>query len=199
MPLSRFLPRCASMTGATANLAQWAILYRTYLIQFSQPRMEIPMKRFTLSLASLLLASLFLLAGCNSLPVIDGPKEDIDAIRKQLLGEMPLPLGARIDNEASLILGSGENWTGRVVLNIPLGAAEVFNSIREQFQAGGWTLLSSVKSKNSILVLTRLERTVTLEISEGASLSGSSRVILSVAPRNNALPAPRRPDSNHRP
>lgn len=144
---------------------------------------------------ALYLTALLLLAGCDTLPVIDGQKEDIDAIRKQLLGEMPLPLGAKIDNEASLILGSGENWTGRVILGIPLGAAEVFNAIREQFQAGGWTLLSSVKAKNSILVLTRQERTVTMEISEGGSLGNSSRVILSVAPRNNALPAPRRPDS----
>ncbi len=152
------------------------------------------MKRFTLYLATL-----FLLAGCNSLPVIDGQKEDVDAIRKQLLGEMPLPLGAKIDNDASLILGSGENWTGRVVLSIPLGSAEVFNSIREQFQASGWALLSSVKAKNSILVLTRQERTITLEISESGSLSNSSRVLLSVAPRNNALPSPRRPDPSPRP
>jgi len=134
------------------------------------------------------LAIVLLLAGCNSLPVIDGPKEDIDTIRKQLLGEMPLPLGAKINNEASLILGAGENWTGRVVLSVPLGAAEVFNTLREQFQAGGWMLLSSVKAKNSILVLTRQERTVTLEISEGGGISNSSQIVMSVAPRNNTSP-----------
>ncbi len=145
------------------------------------------MKRFILCLATL-----SLLAGCNSLPVIDGQKEDIDTIRKQLLGEMPLPLGAKINNEASLILGSGENWTGRVVLSIPLGTAEVFNTIREQFQAGGWTLLSSVKAKNSILVLTRQERTVTLEISEGGGIGNSSQIVMSVAPRNNNTPQPAR-------
>ncbi len=145
------------------------------------------MKRFILCLATL-----SLLVGCNSLPVIDSQKEDIDAIRKQLLGEMPLPLGAKINNEASLILGSGENWTGRVVLSIPLGAAEVFNAIREQFQAGGWTLLSSVKAKNSILVLTRQERTVTLEISEGGGIGNSSQIVMSVAPRNNTPPQPAR-------
>ncbi len=138
------------------------------------------------------LAIVLLLAGCNSLPVIDAPKEDIDTIRKQLLGEMPLPLGAKINNEASLILGAGENWTGRVVLSVPLGAAEVFNTLREQFQAGGWTLLSSVKAKNSILVLTRQERTVTLEISEGGGISNSSQIVMSVAPRNNTSSQPTR-------
>jgi len=145
--------------------------------------METLMNRFIPFLAIVLL-----LAGCNSLPVIDGPKEDIDTIRKQLLGEMPLPLGAKINNEASLILGAGENWTGRVVLSVPLGAAEVFNTLREQFQAGGWMLLSSVKAKNSILVLTRQERTVTLEISEGGGISNSSQIVMSVAPRNNTSP-----------
>jgi len=136
------------------------------------------------------LATLLLLAGCNSLPVIDGQKEDIDAIRKQLLGEMPLPLGAKINNEASLILGAGENWTGRVVLSVPIGVAEVFNTLREQFQAGGWTLLSSVKAKNSILVLTRQERTVTMEISEGSGISSSSQIVMSVAPRSNTPAQP---------
>jgi hypothetical protein len=149
--------------------------------------METLMNRFIPFLAIVLL-----LAGCNSLPVIDAPKEDIDTIRKQLLGEMPLPLGAKINNEASLILGAGENWTGRVVLSVPLGAAEVFNTLREQFQAGGWTLLSSVKAKNSILVLTRQERTVTLEISEGGGISNSSQIVMSVAPRNNTSSQPTR-------
>lgn len=143
------------------------------------------MNRFILCLAALLL-----LTGCNSLPVMDDPKEDIDAIRKQLLGEMPLPLGAKINNDASLILGSGENWTGRVVLSVPLGTAEVFNHIREQFQTSGWVLLSSVKAKHSILVLTRQERTVTMEIMDGSVMGNSSQIIMSVAPRNNTPPLP---------
>lgn len=144
------------------------------------------------SIASLL-TLLLLLAGCNTLPTVDGQKEEIDLFRKQLLGEMPLPLGARIDNEASLILGSGENWTGRVILSVSTAAAETFNTLREQFQTGGWQLLSSVKAKNSILVFTRQERTVTLEINEGSGLTSGSRIVLSVAPRNNALPAIRKP------
>ncbi|TSA21815.1 MAG: hypothetical protein D4R70_02900 [Betaproteobacteria bacterium] len=145
-----------------------------------------------MKLTAPLLALLILLTGCNTLPVVDGQKEEIDLFRKQLLGEMPLPLGAKIDNEASLILGNGENWTGRVILSVSMAAAETFNTLREQFQGGGWTLLSSVKAKNSILVFTRFDRTVTLEINE-AGLTGGSRIVLSVAPRNNALPPVRKP------
>jgi hypothetical protein len=141
----------------------------------------------TLSL-TLLLTFTGLLTACETLPVMQVGNEDLDAVRKQLLGEIPLPTGSTINNEQSLILGTGNNWTGRVVARTNGGQTEIFNWLREQYAANGWQLLSSVKAKTSILVLARNDRTITLEISE-STLSGV-QIILTVAPRNNAVAAP---------
>jgi hypothetical protein len=60
---------------------------------------------------------------------------------------MPMPGGARINNENSLILGSGDGWAGRVAITSAQNANETFTFFRDQFQKAGWTLVSSTKSK----------------------------------------------------
>lgn len=116
--------------------------------------------------------------------------EDIDAIGQQLLGDMPLPKGAKLDNNQSLILGSGSNWTGRIVIHTPQGPSHAFSFFRDQYPMAGWTGLSSIKSKTSILVFIKQERMVTVEISESGILSSGAVVTLTAAAKgeNNATP-----------
>jgi hypothetical protein len=100
---------------------------------------------------------------------------------------MPMPGGARINNENSLILGSGDGWAGRVSITSAQNANETFTFFRDQFQKAGWTLVSSTKSKNSILVFIKKDRTATIEIEEGG-FSGKANVMLTVAPRSTVIP-----------
>ncbi len=54
-------------------------------------------------------------------------------------------------------------------------------------QKAGWTLVSSTKSKNSILVFIKKDRTATIEIEEGG-FGGKANVMLTVAPRSTVIP-----------
>lgn len=129
-----------------------------------------------------------LLSACGSMGT--SHFESLDTFQQQLLGDMPLPPATTIDNAQSLILGSGASWAGRVVIHIPHGTSDTFTYFRDQYPASGWTGISSIKAKNSILVFTKQERTVTVEISEAGSLSSGTQVTLTAAPKGTINPAP---------
>jgi hypothetical protein len=127
------------------------------------------------------------LTACATTTATNADGETVQDIQAKLLGEMPLPGGARINNENSLILGSGDGWAGRVSITSAQNANETFTFFRDQFQATGWTLVSSTKSKSSILVFIKKDRTATIEI-DGGSFAGNANVMLTVAPRSTVIP-----------
>uniref|UniRef100_UPI0040474505 hypothetical protein n=1 Tax=Polynucleobacter sp. TaxID=2029855 RepID=UPI0040474505 len=127
------------------------------------------------------------LGACASTPMVRTDGETVQDIQSKLLGDMPMPGGARINNENSLILGSGDGWAGRVVIISAQSTNETFTFFRDQFQKAGWTLVSSTKSKNSILVFIKKDRTATIEIEEGG-FGGKANVMLTVAPRSTVIP-----------
>jgi hypothetical protein len=127
------------------------------------------------------------LSACSTTTVTNADGETVQDIQSKLLGEMPMPGGARINNENSLILGSGDGWAGRVAITSAQDANETFTFFRDQFQKAGWTLVSSTKSKNSILVFIKKDRTATIEIDQGG-FGGKANVMLTVAPRSTVIP-----------
>ncbi len=137
-------------------------------------------------LASVLLVSGAMIA-CTTTPVTNADGDTFQDIQTKLLGDMPLPGGATIVHDKSLILGSGDGWAGLVAIASDQNATETFTFFRDQFQKAGWTLVSSTKTKNSILVFIKKDRTATVEIEEG-SLIGKTGVMLTVAPRSTVIP-----------
>ncbi|MEI7430184.1 MAG: hypothetical protein WCL27_06980 [Betaproteobacteria bacterium] len=132
----------------------------------------------------LLVTSSVFVAGCSS--IAPSSMENLDSVQQQLLGDMPLPKGSKIDNNHSLILGSGSNWAGRIVLVAPQGPTNTFSFFRDQFPAAGWTGVSSIKAKTSILVFTKQDRTVTIELTDSGVLSNATEVFLTAAPKGGA-------------
>jgi hypothetical protein len=109
----------------------------------------------------------------------------------QLLGQLPLPPGAVIRADQSLIIGAGENWVGRVVLDVGRDFDSAYRFFLETYPAQGWTVVSAVRGKNSFMVMTRQERTATFEMID-AGMMGSS-VSMTMAPRNAAIMVPKKP------
>ncbi len=131
-------------------------------------------------------AAMGVLSGCA---VGGGTTESLDNIQQQLLGDMPLPQDSKISNDQSLILGGGPQWTGRIVIVSPQGPTDTFTFFRDQFPRAGWTGISSIKAKTSILVFAKGDRTVTVEINEaGTFQSGGSVVSLTAAPKGGTAP-----------
>jgi hypothetical protein len=108
-----------------------------------------------------------------------------------LLGQTQLPPGARILHEQSLVIGTGENWVGRVVMDSARDTTSAYSYFLDNYPSQGWTLLSAVRAKSSVLVFSKGERNVTIEIQEGNPLAGgAAMVILTLSPRSANVASP---------
>ena len=92
----------------------------------------------------------------------------------------------------SLILGSGDNWVGRVVLDVGKDGKTAYSFFLEQYPQQGWTLLTAIRGKTSLLVFTKQDRSATVEMNEG-SLISSTLLTLTVTPKNASVIAPKKP------
>lgn len=110
----------------------------------------------------------------------------------QLLGPLPLPPGSVVRAEQSLIIGAGDNWVGRVVLDVGPDLDAAYRFFLETYPAQGWAVVSSVRGKNSFMVMTRQERTATFEMMDGGLISGNV-VSMTMAPSNATVMVPKKP------
>jgi hypothetical protein len=110
---------------------------------------------------------------------------------KDALGSSTLPPTAVIKAEQSLIIGAGDQWVGRVVADVGRDSEGTFRFFLESYPGQGWTLISSVRGRTSLLVFTKQDRTAVVELTEGG-LMGSALVTVTVSPRNAAVVAPRK-------
>jgi hypothetical protein len=155
---------------------------------------------FVLSLVSLL-------AACtpqNSGPVASPAAPDANSANSSpatLIAGTALPAGYNIDANCSLILGSGESWTGRLSYTASGSADEVYDFLRHEMPNFGWIELNAVRSDINLLTFEHdsTNRIATLRIERGTVLN-STRVDMIVAPRNvpqaAARPAPAKPRSS---
>jgi hypothetical protein len=148
-----------------------------------------------LPILTVLLAGL--LAACSSTPLSTPAAGSGSALPQQggtpgqWLGGLALPPGSAIRADQSLIIGSGETWVGRAVLDVGRDADAAYRFFLDSLQAQGWSVVAAVRGRQSLLVMTRQERTLTIEMSE--SVLGSPAVSLTMAPRNAAVMAPKKP------
>lgn len=151
------------------------------------------MNMFRPGTQSLLIAAL-VLVGCSSTPLgrsTSGAEgQGTAATASQLLGPMALPAGTVIRADQSLIIGSGDNWVGRVVLDVGRDLDAAYAFFLDGYPAQGWTVVSAIRGKTSLMVMTRGDRTATLEMHDGGMLG--STVVMTVAPKNANVAAPKK-------
>jgi len=119
--------------------------------------------------------SVLILAGCGAtLPMSIGEPEAIGATAAKLtqISDIPIPREARIDEPASLILGSGDRWVGRMVIRVKTNANETYHYYFNGMPRLGWTRLSAVQSQVSTLTFTHGERVATLQIEDALGAIG---------------------------
>ncbi len=98
--------------------------------------------------------------------------------------DIPLPGGAEIDVEKTLVFGTGENWIGQLVLNSSFGAFDMFDFFKQKMPEFGWQEITSVRSATSVLTYSRRSRIATIQI-QGSRLGGSVST-LTVSPKQQA-------------
>ncbi len=140
----------------------------------------------------LLLAACVVLAACAQNVDIAATKSDKKG--GQVIGaftrfpDMPLPKGANIDLERTLIFGASESWFGRLVLDTAHGADDMFGFFTRELVRFGWQEITSVRSAISMLTYSRQGRIATIRI-QGGTLRGSE-VVITVSPEGGAQSAP---------
>ena len=107
------------------------------------------------------------------------------------MGQTQLPAGTKILYDQSLIIGSGDNWVGRVLLDMGKDSMAAYTFFLEQYPQQGWSLLSATRGKTSLLVFTKQDRNATVEMNESNMLSGTL-VTLTVTPKNAAIALPKK-------
>jgi len=144
---------------------------------------------------STLILGLALLAGCSSTPLGNPPPAGgvsaPGAAPNAWLGDLPLPPGSAIRADQSLIIGAGEHWVGRAVLDVGRDADGAYRFFMDRLAAQGWVVVAAVRGRQSLLVMTRQERTLTIEMNE--PMLGAPSVHLTMAPRTASVVAPRKP------
>ncbi|MFN3571500.1 MAG: hypothetical protein ACK4VX_14555 [Polaromonas sp.] len=141
----------------------------------------------------LVLSTAGLMLACNSIgnaPVASDSTVSGN-IAKQLAGDVPLPQGAVIRQQDTLVMGTGAAWTGRLSLAVSGEPQTVFAYFRDSMPGAGWTLTSSSFSKLSLLTFTKAERVATVQM-QGSNFGGNE-VLITVAPAVRAAAPGARP------
>jgi hypothetical protein len=150
-------------------------------------------KFHTLKLSALAIILSALLGACaSSGDSPTGTPEEVQEIQSQLLGDMLLPQGARLNGTDSIIIGRGNEWVGRAVVNAVQGATDVYAFFQSEYPKNGWTTVTAVKAKTSILVFTKADRTATIEVMDGSLGGPKSVIVITSSPKNANVIAPTR-------
>jgi len=95
--------------------------------------------------------------------------------------DIPVPSGASMNTDRSLITGAQENWIGRLVYTSFSSSTEIFDFYKNNASQFSWEEMASVRSKVSVLTYTRGERVMIVQIQD--RLVWGSEVELTVTPR----------------
>jgi len=97
--------------------------------------------------------------------------------------DIPVPAGAKMDLDRTLVFGENNLWIGRLVFSTELGTSDAYDFFTTELPRFGWQPITVLRSRKNILIYIRDNRAATLEIT-GQKLGGSI-VFFSVSPLNS--------------
>ena len=127
-----------------------------------------------MSLNSLLIFGfVVVLSGCTSQIVgnlgtsASNPvNKDIDVDARKSFADIPVSRSDSIDISRSLLFNSGETWLGQAVIKSSQSAEAAFDYYINEMPTYGWTLVTSVQSKVSVLNYEKGTRFASVQIDE---------------------------------
>ena len=94
--------------------------------------------------------------------------------------DIPIPPGAGIQKEDTVIVGADEDWTGQVVLRAPYRVAQMTEYFRKEMQRFAWVETSIVRARRTAISFAKDLRVVIVRIS--ALSDNESEIDIVVSP-----------------
>lgn len=133
------------------------------------------MKNITwFKIVSVLILAAGIQAGCGSNPTLTSSvnAENVEPGKFQPLSDIPVPAGAKLDIEPSLILGPPDHWLGRAVLKVGLSANDAVVFYQNQMPSFGWELITVAQGKVTNMTFSKADRIASIQV-ESATFGGS--------------------------
>ena len=102
--------------------------------------------------------------------------------------DIPIPTGAQMDLDRTVILGPPESWIGRLTLEASHNPVALFNFFKQRTPGFGWQEVTSIRSATSFLTYTQAIRVLTIQITS-KTLRGSE-VVMTVSPKDQTEVSP---------
>ena len=138
---------------------------------------------------ALALASALVLSACGfSTPLTPSSKAPesnmpVDQNQAPQFTDIPIPNGARMDLDRSLVLGPRECWLGRLAFTSSASPNDIFEFYAREMPRFTWTGITAVRAGTSVLSYSRDERVTTIQISR--TTLGGSEVLVTISPRGS--------------
>lgn len=87
--------------------------------------------------------------------------------------DVPIPAGADMDLERSLVLGEQDAWIGRLVMEVGANPGKTFDFYFGEMPRFGWFPITTVRAETSVLTYARAGRIATIQV-WGRTLTGST-------------------------
>lgn len=104
--------------------------------------------------------------------------------------DVPLPESATMDLHQSVVTGGGDTWSGHLVYDTKNSQVRVIDFTSKEMKAKGWSKVSELRGKESVLVFMMDRRVATIRVTkEDGFISNKTRVVIDMANSNlrNAL------------
>ena len=126
---------------------------------------------FDMRILLVTIITLFFLSGCtkNGVPLMSSGVSGSEGLPPEQLSfakfkDIPIPDGAVMDMENTVIFGSDDEWFGRLSLMPNLSHAETFDFFRYEMPNLNWKEITNVRSTSSVLSYEKENRVVTIQI-----------------------------------
>ena len=116
---------------------------------------------------------LFLLFSVSSCSIfVDEYQTNQKKVIEFLLSDLPIPEDSSIMRDSTVLLGNGDNVSGRIMLDTSSSPAENLIFYSEEALASGWELMSSKVGEEITLIYFKNGRYATLEMRPKRSFGG---------------------------
>ena len=95
--------------------------------------------------------------------------------------DIPIPDGAKMNMDRTLILGENDSWIGRLVIDSKSPKTKLFDFFKYRTGQFGWREITSVRSNTSVLSYQKKDRIMTIQI-QSKSIMGT-RIDITMSPK----------------